>query len=36
MMYEERDKIIQEMIDKCLRVLKAKAEGYSTDDKAHS
>ena len=32
MMYEERDEIIQEMIDKCLRVLKAKAEGYSTDE----
>ena len=32
MTVEERDKIIQEMIDKCLRVLKAKAEGYSTDE----
>ena len=32
MTQEERDKIMQEMIDKCLRVLKAKAEGYSTDE----
>ena len=32
MTYEERDEIMQEMIDKCLRVLKAKAEGYSTDE----
>lgn len=32
MTVEERDKIIQEMIDKCLRVLKEKAEGYSTNE----
>lgn len=32
MTHEERDKIMQEMIDKCLRVLKEKAEGYSTDE----
>ena len=32
MTVEERDKTIRIMIDKCMRVLKEKAEGYSTDE----
>ena len=32
MTVEERDKTIRITIDKCMRVLKEKAEGYSTDD----
>lgn len=32
MTVEERDKTIRMTIDKCMRVLKEKAEGYSTDE----
>lgn len=32
MTVEERDKTIRITIDKCMRVLKEKAEGYSTDE----
>jgi len=34
MIHEEKDKIIKETIDRCLTLLKTRAQGYATDDDA--